>query len=120
MKVKFSISVKCFMRISNGVSPVGSASGKAEIWGAPVFASLNRKTLDRFSADGLAIVVELLLEDESMLRGLALTPPGNARTRLAATPASKTDFKNRLLLGDVSSAMGPEPATPPTSGSVLS
>jgi len=72
---------------------------------------LNRKTLDRFSADGLKIVVELLLEEEDIPMALALTPPGKARTRLAATPAKRTDFKNSLLLGDLSDSRGLGPTS---------
>src|SRR3989442_15293458 len=56
-KVKFSISVKCFIRISSGVSPVGLESGKSEICGAPVCWSINRKTLESFRGLDCRIIV---------------------------------------------------------------
>src|SRR5437899_12378525 len=109
MKVKFSISVKCFMRTSRGVSPFGgptvSASGKAEICGAPVLGSLKRKTLDSFSVDAFAIAIGLSREVEELLRELALTPRGHASATVAAPPASKASFRNCLLLGDLSDAV---------------
>src|SRR6266566_2935356 len=55
--VKFSISVKCFILISRGVSPVGLESGKSEICGAPVCWSTNLKTLDSFSGLDCRMVV---------------------------------------------------------------
>jgi hypothetical protein len=48
--VKFSISVKCFIRFSRGVSPAGPESGKSEICAAPVPGSTNLKTRDSLNA----------------------------------------------------------------------
>ena len=60
----------------------------------------------------MSFAFELRREVEDLPRELAFTPRGNASERVAAPPASKANFRNFLLLVDLSDAMRLAPATP--------
>src|SRR5712692_7003938 len=91
-KVKFSISVKCFIRTSRGVSPGGSESGKSEICAAPVPGSTNLKTLDSFNAFRLSKNRHYYLQERTLVY---ITHRGSAQF-VPLTLAHCTDLTDAL------------------------